>query len=200
MDMGNLNLPRGLLGEHVELGTFPQTVSLVSRLLASFSPKLEAHRQTRRRDLVLRHNFSWVLNGYHRLRKIIFKWLHSSGAKATQEEEQVLLQYLTYLRECCVSEPHSTDLLLGVSLTSVGSQCLAEFLKLDNLHQLPALQVELGYFLDDLTQPTKRFESSAQQMRDILSPAFAEVRNKDASLQSFEASLQVFTKPHALKT
>lgn len=199
MDMKNLNLPCKLLGENMDLGTFPQTVSLVSRLLATYIQKPEADCQTKRRELVLRQNFSWVLNGHHRLRKVILKWLHTTEAKLALEEEQVPLQYLTYLRECCVSEPHSPDLLSGTSLTCAGFQCLAEFLILDNINQFPALQVGLSHFLDDLLQTARRSESCVRRLREIFWPTWTEIQNRDANLQSFESSLQVISQLHAVK-
>jgi serine/threonine-protein kinase ATR len=125
-------------------------------------------------DLILRQNFSWVLNGFHRLRQVIIEWFQAKGAQLTSEDAIMPLQYLTYLHRCCVPESTLAGLLSNMSLTSTWSQCLCGFLSLENIGRLPSVQAILSRFLCE-----------------TLLPVLTEVKDGNSSLQSPESCLWV---------
>jgi serine/threonine-protein kinase ATR len=171
------------------LGGFAQTVSLACRLLDSFNPKMQY--RAKHHDLILRQNFSWVLNGFHRLRHVIIEWLQIKGAQVTSEDETVPLQYLTYLHRCCLPESTLAGLLSSMSLTSTWSQCLCGFLSLENIAKLPSVQVILGRFLCDLTEAAKSSQPLVHQLRETLLPVLTEVKDGNSNFQSLESCLWV---------
>jgi serine/threonine-protein kinase ATR len=142
-------------------------------------------------DLILRQNFSWVLNGFHRLRQVIIEWLQAKGAQLTSEDAIMPLQYLTYLHRCCVPESTLAGLLSNMSLTSTWSQCLCGFLSLENIGRLPSVQVILSRFLCDMTETAKSSQPLTQQLRETLLPVLTEVKDGNSSLQSPESCLWV---------
>lgn len=142
-------------------------------------------------DLILRQNFSWVLNGFHRLRQVIIEWLQVKGAQLTSEDAIVPLQYLTYLHRCCVPESTLAGLLSNMSLTSTWSQCLCGFLSLENIGRLPSIQVIISRFLCDLAETAKSSQPLKQQLRETLLPMLTEVKDGNSSLQSPESCLWV---------
>ena len=188
-DTQNLGLSPGIFNSNTALGSFVQTVSLACGLLDSFNPKGEMQSRAKHHDLILRQNFSWVLNGFHRLRQVIIEWLQIKGAQLTPEDAVVPLQYLTYLHRCCVPESTLAGLLSDMSLTSTWSQCLCGFLRLENIGKLPSVQIILGRFLCDLTESAKSSQPLMQQLRETLLPVLTEVKDGNLSLQSLESCL-----------
>lgn len=191
MDLKHLNLPPGLLEENATLGTFCQTVSLASQLLDSFQPRTKLHGHGNRQDSILRQNLSWILNGHQRLRTIILRWLRKAGSNLPQEEEQISVQYLEHVHRFCIVEPISSGPLSGRSLVNTWSQCLAEFLAIDSLKQLPTLQTGLSYFLNDLSEAMRKSESVVRQLQESLMPVLSEILNRNTVLQSLDSGLKV---------
>lgn len=190
-DTQNLGLSPGLFNSNTALGSFVQTASLACRLLDSFNPRGEMQSRAKHHDLILRQNFSWVLNGFHRLRQVIVEWLQVKGAQLTSEDAIVPLQYLTYLHRCCVPESTLAGLLSNMSLTSTWSQCLCGFLSLENIGSLPSVQVILSRYLCDLAETAKSSQPLMQQLRETLLPVLTEVKDGNSSLQSPESCLWV---------
>ncbi|KGO59126.1 PIK-related kinase, FATC [Penicillium expansum] len=188
-DAQNLGLSPELFKKNTDLGGFAQTVSLACRLLDSFNPRGEIQPHAKHHDFILRQNFSWVLNGFHRLRQVIIEWLQTKGAQLTSEDAIVPLQYLTYLHRCCVPDSTLAGLLSNMSLTSTWSQCLCGFLTLENIGKLPSVQVILGRFLCDLTETAKSSQSLVQQLRETLLPVLTEVKDGDSIFQSLDSCL-----------
>lgn len=194
-DAQNLGLSPELFKKNTDLGGFAQTVSLACRLLDSFNPRGEIQPHAKHHDFILRQNFSWVLNGFHRLRQVIIEWLQTKGAQLTSEDAIVPLQYLTYLHRCCVPDSTLAGLLSNMSLTSTWSQCLCGFLTLENIGKLPSVQVILGRFLCDLTETAKSSQSLVQQLRETLLPVLTEVKDGDSIFQSLDSCLWVSLRP-----
>lgn len=190
-DIENLSLSRGLFESKTALGGFLQTASLACRLLDAFNPKGGMQPRARHQDFVVRQNFSWMLNGFHRLRKVIVEWLQMTGAQITPEDESVSLQYLTYLHRCSPPESTLAGLLSNMSLVSTWSQCLCGFLSLESIDRWPSVQAILSRFLDDLSQVAKTSQSLVLQLREILLPALPDVTDGKIVVQSFEPCLQV---------
>ncbi|KAJ5791400.1 uncharacterized protein N7518_008411 [Penicillium psychrosexuale] len=188
-DTQNLGLPPGLFKSNTALGGFPQTISLASRLLDSFNPKGETQSRAKHHDFILRQNFSWVLNGFHRLRQVIIEWLQMKGAQLTSEDAIVPLQYLTHLHRCCVPESTLAGLLSNMSLTYTWSQYLCGFLSLGNIGKLSSVQVILSRFLCDLTETAKSSQPLIQQLRETLLPVLTNVKDDNSSIQSLESCL-----------
>jgi serine/threonine-protein kinase ATR len=195
-DIQRLGLPTALFKTNTALGGFMQTVSLACRLLDSFNPRDEMQTRDKKHDLTLRQNFSWVLNGYHRLKKIILGWLQTNGPYLTPEDEIVSLQYLTYLHRCCVPDSTLADPLSDMSLTSTWSQCLCGFLCLKNIGRLPSVQAHLGRYLDDLTQAAKTSQSLVQHLSDTVLATLVEVESCGSNAQSLESGLLVIPPPY----
>ncbi|KAJ5806956.1 hypothetical protein N7474_010548 [Penicillium riverlandense] len=189
-DLIHLNLPPGLLEQNAALGTFCQTVSLVSHLLGSFLPRTKSRHQGNRQDSILRQNLSWFLNGHHRLRTIILRWLRKPGTDIRQEEGQISVQYLEHVHRFCIAEPIPSGPLSGPSLVDTWSQCLAEFLAIDTLKQLSTLQTGLCFFLNDLSQRTRKSESVVRQLQESLLPMLSEILNRYAVLQPLDSGLK----------
>lgn len=190
-DTQTLGLSPGLFKSNTALGGFAQTISLACRLLDSFNPKGEMQSRAKHHDFILRQNFSWVLNGFHRLRQVIIEWLQIKGAQLTSEDATVALQYLTYLQRCCVPESTLAGLLSNMSLTSTWSQCLCGFLSLENIGKLPSVQVILSRFLCDLTETAKSSQPLVQELRETLLPVLTEVKDGNSRFQSLESCLWV---------
>lgn len=147
--------------------------------------------RAKHQDFIVRQNFSWMLNGLHRLRTVIIEWLQMTGAQITQEEESIPLQYLTYLHRCSAPESTFSGLLSNMSLLSTWSQCLCGFLGLERIDLLPFVQAILSRYLDDLSQITKTSQSLVPQLREILLPTLTEVKDGNAIFQSLDLCLQV---------
>lgn len=192
-DLGHLGLPRGLLKRTLTLGTFPQAATLATALLDALSPEASAQGVTERRNCTLRQNLPWALNGYHRLRRVLVKWLQTPGFKATSADEQVLSQFLIYTRRLCVSELAMATLLSDMSLASTWTQCLAEFLPLSISLPIPAIQLDLSQFVDEVTLAIKQSNLAVPQLRDILLPVLGDIRAQDSNSQLMETSLLVIT-------
>ncbi|KAF4759666.1 hypothetical protein HAV15_007320 [Penicillium sp. str.  len=190
-DTQNLGLSPELFKSNTALAGFAQTVSLACRLLDSFNPKGEMQSRAKHHDFILRQNFSWVLNGFHRLRQVIIEWLQIKGAQLTSEDATVALQYLTYLQRCCVPESTLAGLLSNMSLTSTWSQCLCGFLSLENIGKLPSVQVILSRFLCNLTETAKSSQPLVQELRETLLPVLTEVKGDNSRFQSLESCLWV---------
>ena len=190
-DTQNLGLPPGLFKSNTALGGFPQAISLASRLLDSFNPKGEMQSHAKHHEFILRQNFSWVLNGFHRLRQVLIEWLQMKGAQLTSEDAIVPLQYLTHLHRCCVPESTLAGLLSNMSLTYTWSQCLSGFLSLENIGKMSSVQVILSRFLCDLTETAKSSQPLIQQLRETLLPVLTNVKDDNSSIQSLESCLWV---------
>lgn len=193
IDLDNLGLPRGLLKRTLTLGTFSQAASLATGLLDALSPDASAQGVTKRRNCTLRQNLPWALNGYYRLRRVLVRWLQTPGFKATPADEQILSQFLIYTRRLCVSESAMATLLSDMSLASTWTQCLAEFLPLSIGLPMPAIQLDLTQFVDEVTLAIKQSKLAVPQLRDILLPVLTDIRAQDSYSQLVEKSLLVIT-------
>jgi serine/threonine-protein kinase ATR len=173
------------------LGTFSQAFTVVCALLDSFSPKATIESFEKRRDLVLRQNLSWVLNGYTRLRKVIVKWLQSAGSQLAPVEEDTCLQFLAFTRRLCVSRSLSPALPSDMSLASTWAQCLSDLVYPSIINSFLAMQVEISKCLDEFVQTTRQSNSSAQLLREVFLPVVAEIEERDLDLQSMDSCLWV---------
>ena len=192
-DLDHLGLPRGLLKRTLTLGTFAQAAALATALLDALSPEASAQCVTKRRNCTLRQNLPWALNGYHRLRRVLVKWLQTPRFKTTPADEEVLSQFLIYTRRLCVSDFAMATLLSDMSLASTWTQCLAEVLPLSIGLPMPAIQLDLGQFVDEVTLAIKQSKLAVPQLRDILLPVLTDIRAQDANSQLVETSLLVIT-------
>ncbi|KAJ5143080.1 uncharacterized protein N7515_001867 [Penicillium bovifimosum] len=197
-DMQRLGLPDALFRIKTALGGFMKTVSLACRLLDSFNPRGKMQTRPKNHDFILRQNFSWVLNGFHRLKKIILGWLQTNGPHLTPEDENISLQYLTYLHRCCAPDSTLADLLSDISLTSTWSQCLCGFLCLGNIGGLPSVQAHLGRYFDDLTQAAKTSQSLVHHLSDTMLTTLIKVESCGSDSQPLELGLLV--NPHHIST
>ncbi|KAJ5090417.1 hypothetical protein N7532_009101 [Penicillium argentinense] len=184
VELDDLALPQDLVKKGTELGSFPQTVALASRLLDSFSPNEIVHGSPKRHGLDLRQNLSGILNGFNRLRKIIVRWLQEAGSSLASTEEQVLLQYLAYARRFCVSKSFSSVLLSDVNLESTWLQCLGDFLGPSIVHRLSSLQTELAHLLDETLQETKQSKSFDQKLKERLLPVLTDLDDQGLRMAS----------------
>ena len=189
-DLDNLALPRGLLNEHIVLGTFSQALSIAFLFLESFSPQTTTQGFTKRCNYVLRQNLPWVSNGYTRLGNLIVKWLQKVGPSLNPGEEQLSLQFLASARRYCVSDASGSALRSDTVLSSSWAQCLSEILPLAISHQSSALQTGLRHILDEVLQATKQSTSFVQQMGATFLPALAEI-SKYSNLEQIEPCLSV---------
>ncbi|CAG8408820.1 unnamed protein product [Penicillium salamii] len=146
--------------------------------------------RAKHQDFIVRQNFSWMLNGFHRLRRVIIDWLQMARTQITPEEESVLLQYLRHLRRCNAPESTCAGLLSNMSMISAWSQCLCGFLDLDGIDRLPSTQAMLSCLLDDLLQITQSAGSLVPQLRETLLPALTEIKDGHSVFQALEPSLQ----------
>lgn len=169
---------------NTEIGGFTQAVSLVFRLLDSFNSNDEMQSRAKHHDFILRQNFSWLLNGFHRLRQPILEWLQWKGLHLTSEDEEIPLQYLKYVRRCYRPDSTVAGLLSNITLTSTWSQCLCAFLKLANIERMPSVQTVLSHFLDDLAQTSTSSGPLIQQLRETLLPALIDAKSCDQRLES----------------
>lgn len=192
-ELDHLCLPRGLLGRGLALGTFSQAFTVACVLLDSFSPKATIESLQKRRDLVLRQNLSWVLNGYTRLRKVLVKWLQSAGSKLTPAEEETCLQFLAFIRRLCVSRSLAPAQPSDMSFASTWAQCLSDLVYLSISNSFLAMQIEISKCLDEFVQTTRQSNSSAQLLREIFLPVVAEIEDGDLDLQSMDSCLWVTT-------
>lgn len=190
-DLDHLRLPRGLLGRSLVLGTFSQAFTLTFTLLDSFSPKVTTESLEKRQDLILRQNLPWVLNGYNRLRKVLVRWLRSTGSKLTPEEKKACLQFLASTRRLCVCRSSGPTLPSDMSLASTWAQCISELIYPSISSSFPAMQVELSNYLDEFVQAARQSKSSAQLLREIFLPALAEIEDLNFNLRSMESRLWV---------
>ena len=193
--LDHLGLPRGLLKRTLTLGTFSQAAALATALLDALSPEASAQGIARRRNCTLRQNLPWALNGYHRLRRVLVRWSQTPGFKATPADEQVLSQFLIYTRRLCVSESAMATLLSDMSLASTWTQCLAEFLPLSIGLPMPAIQLDLSQFVDEVTLAIKQSRLAVPQLRDILLPVLTGIRAQESNSQLVKTSLLVNTNP-----
>ncbi|CEJ55236.1 Putative UVSB PI-3 kinase [Penicillium brasilianum] len=189
-DLDNLGLPRGLLKRSLTLGTFTQTAALATALLDALSPEASAQGVSKRRNCTLRPNLPWAMNGYHRLRKVLVRWLQTPGLKVTPADEQILSQFLVYTRRVCVSESSMATLLSDMSLASIWTQCLAEFLTLSTGLPMPAFQLDLSRFVDEVAVAIKQSRLTVPQLRDILLPVLTDIRAQDSNPQIVEQCLR----------
>ncbi|CAG8024016.1 unnamed protein product [Penicillium olsonii] len=189
-DVENLDISSGLFKQTTALGGFSQASSLACRLLDAFNPRDEMQTRVKHQDLIVRQNFAWMLNGFHRLRRVIIDWVQTARTQIAPEDENVLLQYLKYLHRCNAPESTYSGLLPNMSLISAWSQCLCGFLGLDAIDKLPSVQALLGCLLDDLLQITQSSDALVPQLMESLLPALIEVKNKHPVFQSLEPSLQ----------
>jgi serine/threonine-protein kinase ATR len=190
-ELDHLRLPRGLLGRSLALGTFSQAFTLAFMLLDSFSPGATIGTLEKRRDLILRQNLPWVLNGYNRLRKVLVRWLQSAGLKLTPEEEEACLQFLASTRRLCVSRSSAPALPSDMSLTSTWAQCLSELIYPSIGNSFPSMQVEISNYLDEFVQSTRQSKSSAQLLREIFLPVLTEIEDGNLDLQLVDSRLWV---------
>lgn len=193
IDLDNLGLPRGLLKRSLTLGTFSQAAALGTVLLDALSPEASVQDVGKRRNCTLRQNLPWALNGYHRLRRVLVRWLQTPGVKVTPSDEQVLSQFLIYTRRLCVSESSMATLLSDMSLASTWTQCLAEFLPLSICLPMPAIQLDLSHFLDEVMLAIKQSRLAVPQLRDILLPVLTDIRARDSNPHIVENCLGVIT-------
>lgn len=147
--------------------------------------------RAKHQDFIVRQNFSWMLNGFNRLRKVIIEWLEMTRIQVMPEDESVSLQYLTYLHRCSAPESTFSGLLSNMSLISTWSQCLCGFLGIDCIDQLPSVQAMLSRFLDDLSQIVQSSDPLVPHLREILLPALTEVKDGHSIFQSLEQGFQV---------
>lgn len=189
--MDDLSLPHDLVKKTTELGTFPQTITLVSYLLDSFSPKATVQGLDKRQNLDLRQNLSGVLNGFIRIRKIIVKWLQGAGSNLDPGDEKVPSRFLTHVHRFCVSKSSASVLLSDVSLTTVWIQCLSDLLESSIIHQLSNLQIELSKFLDEVSWSMKQSRLFEQQSRELLLPALVDLDYQGPSSKPIETCLLV---------
>ncbi|KAJ6084451.1 hypothetical protein N7486_011251 [Penicillium sp. IBT 16267x] len=204
VDLDNLALPRGLLRERIDLGSFPKAIILVSLLLDSFSPQATIEGLPNRRTFNLRQNLPWISNGYNRLRKVAAKWVQRAGPTMTPEEEQDTLEFMAYTHRFCVSDTSGSALRSDVCLASTWAQCLSDILPPSVSSQLPVLQTGLIHFLEEALQAAIDSKIFAQQLRESFLSALAEIKDKDgyflpmepgllASIQSLEVVLLVIS-------
>jgi serine/threonine-protein kinase ATR len=192
-DLDNLGLPRGLLKRSLTLGTFTQTVALATALLDALSPEASAQGISKRRNCILRPNLPWAMNGYHRLRRVLVRWSQTPGLKVTPADEQILSQFLAYTRRVCGSESSMGTLLSDMSLASIWTQCLAEFLTLSTGLPMPAFQLDLSRSVDEVTVAIKQSRLTVPRLRDILLPVLTDIRAQDSNPQIVEQCLRVLT-------
>ncbi|KAJ5180764.1 hypothetical protein N7492_003974 [Penicillium capsulatum] len=188
-DLDSLNLPRGLLKKSISLESFPRAAHLAFVLLDSAGPKASAQGPAKRCEPICRQNLPWELNGYTRLRKQISRWLRVSGQNFTLDDQKVLLEFLSYLRQFCVSDAPSPPLLYDMTLASVWSQCLAEILPLGVAYQLNSLQAGMSHCLNELQLIMRRSEPLAQHLREALLPVLDGIKERENSSQPIEESL-----------
>ncbi|KAJ5543050.1 hypothetical protein N7535_005479 [Penicillium sp. DV-2018c] len=181
-DIQHLALPTALLKIKTALGGFMPTVSLACRLLDSFIPRGDMQMCAKKHDFILRQNVSWVLNGFLRLKKVILGRLQNGGPHLNPEDENISLQYLTCLHRCCAPDSTLADLHSDVNLASNWSQCLCDFLYLENIGRLPSLQAHLGRYFDDLTQAAKNSQSLVQHLSGTVLMTLSSLRALHAQL------------------
>lgn len=191
VDLDNLGLPRGLLKRSLPLGSFSQAAALAIALLDALSPEASAQGVSKRRNCTLRQNLPWALNGYHRLRRVLVRWLQTPSLKVTPADEQILSQFLIYTRRLCVSESSMATILSDMSLASTWTQCLAEFLPLSISLSIPTIQLDLSHFMDEVTLAIKQSKLAVPQLRDILLPVLTDIRVQDSNPQVVEQCLGV---------
>ncbi|GLI80066.1 serine/threonine-protein kinase M1 [Penicillium ochrochloron] len=188
-DLDNLGLPRGLLKRSFTLGSFSRAAALASALLDALSPEASAQGISKRRNCTLRQNLPWALNGYHRLRRVLVRWLQTPGLKVTLADEQILSHFLIYTRRLCVSDSSMATMLSDMSLASTWTQCLAESLPLSISLPMPTIQLDLSHFLDEVTLAIKQSKLAVPQLRDILLPVLTDIRAQDSNPQIVEQCL-----------
>jgi serine/threonine-protein kinase ATR len=189
VDLDNLGLPRGLLKRSLTLGSFSRAAALATALLDALSPEASAQGISRRRNCTLRQNLPWALNGYHRLRRVLVRWLQTPGLKVTLADEQILSQFLIYTRRLCVSDSSMATMLSDMSLASTWTQCLAEFLPLSISLPMPTIQLDLSHFVDEVTLAIKQSKLAVPQLRDTLLPVLTDIRAQDSNPQIVEQCL-----------
>lgn len=192
-DLDNLGLPRGLLKRSLTLGSFSQAAALATELLDALSPEASAQGVFKRRNCTLRQNLPWALNGYHRLRRVLVRWLQTQGLKVTPADEQILSQFLIYTRRLCVYESSMATMLSDMSLASTWTQCLAEFLPLSISLPMPTIQLDLSHFVDEVTLAIKQSRLAVPQLRDILLPVLTDIRALDSNPQIVGKYLRVIS-------
>jgi serine/threonine-protein kinase ATR len=84
-------------------------------------------------------------------------------------------------------------LLSDMSLASTWTQCLAEFLPLSICLPMPAIQLDLSHFLDEVMLAIKQSRLAVPQLRDILLPVLTDIRAQDSNPQIVENCLGVIT-------
>ncbi|KAJ5659099.1 hypothetical protein N7507_005550 [Penicillium longicatenatum] len=191
VDLDNLALPRGLMRQRIDLGSFPQAIILVSLLLDSFSPQAAIEGLPNRRSFNLRQNLPWISNGYNRLRKVVAKWVQRAGPTLTPEEEQDTLEFMAYAHRFCVSDTSGSALRSDVCLASTWAQCLSDMISPSISYPLPVLQTGLIHFLEEALQAVIDSEDFAQQLRESFLSALVEIKDKDGNFMPMEPGLLI---------
>ncbi|KAL4888524.1 UVSB PI-3 kinase [Aspergillus ambiguus] len=143
VDLDELGLPRGLFEGRFKIGSFPQVFKAIFVLLDSLSPNT-----SNLASAVARQNHAWVLNGYQRLWRPLFRWLQVSDTSAAVSKDHVCSQFLARVQLCYTRlSPLSTQTELTHDLILM----LGRLLTLDNLDQLPTSQLQLSQVISDLT-------------------------------------------------
>ncbi|KAJ6018089.1 hypothetical protein N7451_001468 [Penicillium sp. IBT 35674x] len=190
VDLDNLALPRGLIRERIDLGSFSQAIILVSLLLDSFSPQAAIEGIiSNRRSFNLRQNLPWVLNGYNRLRQVAAKWVQKAGPTLTPEEEQDTLEVMAYIHRFCVSDTSGSALRSDVCLASTWAQCLSDILPPSISSPLPVLQTGLIHFLEEALQAAIDSNVFAEYLRESFLSVFAQFKDKDGNFLPMEPGL-----------
>lgn len=179
------------------LGTFPQAISLILQLLDAFIPSPESSVHMNKKDSFIQQSCAWVSNGYQRLWKIVLRWLKTTGPDSPQCKAQVPLQFLASIQRHCNRESSLSALVSSkMDFTRILLQSLAELLALDALRQIPALQLGLSQFFDNLAENLGRSEVFVTCMGDILLPTLIDIKTKHFVFQALEPCLQVISHNH----
>lgn len=181
-----MNLPRGLFGNNVPLGTFPQATILALRLLDCFSPSSKACLHAAGKDYVIRQDLAWVLNGYQRLWGAVSTWIQDTGSDAMQSKDQISSRFVGYARRFCNQESS-----LPSSMSNTWLHVLAETVMLDNLSQMPALQRELGHLFDSLAEMPERSKIFLRRMGNIILPTLTHIKDRNTAFDTFEPFFKV---------
>lgn len=80
-----------------------------------------------------------------------------------------------------------------MSLASIWSQCLCEFLSPSIGYQLTKLQFGISQFLDELQPMMRRSKEFAQHLREVFLPVLDEIKDKEGRSQAIEQTLVVNT-------
>lgn len=175
VDLDRLSLPRKLFDGRVKIGSFPQVCRAMFTMLDSLSPRNSGPSSTFKDSSVARQNHAWVLNGYQRLWKPLFRWLQVPVA-ATESKDRICSQFVSRVKLCYM---HLSLLSTQTELASDLIHMLGRLLTLDILNQLPASQLQLGQVISDLTTYLKHTELLVICGKAAILPTLQQLQKRD---------------------